>query len=702
MIIGRDLLEATEKRYAERTKEREETKEKLKQGKVLECDSKERIRKRISRLGSHTSFSEARLQHEVASSPENSDQVLTLIRNLALERVLGKNDLMPIHFLEAGIRVARTVCRIQIRNAAGGTLGFGTGFLVSPNLLLTNNHVLGQQEAAAFSRAEFDFQEALDGRNGESAFFALDPRRFFISDRELDYTLVAVNPIGTAGAELRRFGWNRLIAEQGKAIIGEYVTIIQHPNGSPKHIALRENRIVDIPNELFVHYETDTAPGSSGSPVFNDQWEVVALHHSGVIDKNQNDEPLALNGGVWKPSMGESQIKWKANEGARISRIVAHVQAADFRGIRGGLVEEMLQGPGPVFETPREAGGGLVLGAGGGMAVAAGTTGVGMVTLPINLTINLGAPAAVALRPLVPAILPARSAQPSGTALKDRDEALEEVERSKRRNYFDAAADIADAAGYYGDLNPDGSRTNGFRMLNRLVKSTHKNFFTYKPAKHLYPWVDLHPNFKLRSIYSGREVDAEELILEDFRIEMKRDAQIQEILARESTWNADQIRMELDELEAQAAFNCEHVVPQSYFAKREPMRGDLHHLFACASDCNSFRGNIPYFQFPLEEEVVRPACGRREENKFEPQSGKGEVARATLYFLLRYPGLIDDTQKEYEEARIETLLGWHKEFQVSDYERHRNQAIFQMQGNRNPLIDHPDWSEGIDFALGLG
>ncbi|MCE0446644.1 endonuclease [Streptomyces tricolor] len=39
-------------------------------------------------------------------------------------------------------------------------------------------------------------------------------------------------------------------------------------------------------------------------------------------------------------------------------------------------------------------------------------------------------------------------------------------------------------------------------------------------------------------------------------------------------------------------------MPQSWFAKREPMRGDLHHLFACEPECNSFRGNIPYTDFP--------------------------------------------------------------------------------------------------------
>ena len=118
--------------------------------------------------------------------------------------------------------------------------------------------------------------------------------------------------------------------------------------------------------------------------------------------------------------------------------------------------------------------------------------------------------------------------------------------------------------------------------------------------------------------------------------------------------------------------------------------------------CNSFRRNIPYFDFADFEEVIREACGKREENKFEPTSGKGAVARATLYFLLRYPGEINRTSQEYELDRLETLLGWHQSNPVTDYERHRNMAIFEQQGNRNPLIDFPEWEPKIEFHLGLG
>lgn len=61
-------------------------------------------------------------------------------------------------------------------------------------------------------------------------------------------------------------------------------------------------------------------------------------------------------------------------------------------------------------------------------------------------------------------------------------------------------------------------------------------------------------------------------------------------------------------------------------------------------------------------EVVRDDCGKREENRFELSSlkGKGAVARATLCFLLRYPGLIAAAGGEFDPERLPVLLDWHK------------------------------------------
>ena len=114
--------------------------------------------------------------------------------------------------------------------------------------------------------------------------------------------------------------------------------------------------------------------------------------------------------------------------------------------------------------------------------------------------------------------------------------------------------------------------------------------------------------------------------------------------------------------------------------------------------CNSFRGNYPYFDFPDTQEVIREACGRREEVGFEPGAGKGPVARATLYFLLRYLGLIGDSEHGITPDGLAMILSWHEQNPVSDYELHRNYVAAGLQGNRNPIIDHPEWARRIDFA----
>jgi endonuclease G, mitochondrial len=216
--------------------------------------------------------------------------------------------------------------------------GFGTGFLVTPQLVLTNNHVLENATIAGNSRMEFDFQEGADGKLRTSIFVHFDAAAFFVTDKALDFSLVALK--GDVRS-LAKVGFNGLSAEEGKVIVGEYVSIIQHPSGERKQLALRENQIVDV-LENFLHYKTDTSPGSSGSPVFNDQWEVVALHHSGIPRKDSSGRILTRDGKVWNAGMGEHAIHWIANEGVRISRILKHVQGLTLSGPQATLRKQLL------------------------------------------------------------------------------------------------------------------------------------------------------------------------------------------------------------------------------------------------------------------------------------------------------------------------------------------------------------------------
>jgi V8-like Glu-specific endopeptidase len=316
----------TEKRYRDRQNARESVSFATGAHPLLSRNPPDRVRKRLLRLGLAPAQIDALLgvrpsfavlqaaPGETASTPE-----------LLLERIIGKNDLIGAEFLERGARAARAVGRVRIRAPGGRPLGFGTGSLVAPRLLLTNNHVLNAADRAAASTVEFNVGDGLDGRPLTPVTFALAPQDFFVTDPALDFTLVAVGPPAGGGDGLDAFGWNAARADDDPILIEEYVNIVQHPGGQPKQLALRDNQVIDLLPD-FLHYRADTQPGSSGAPVFNDQWEVVGLHHSGVPRRDSQDRILARGGGLWTPEQGEDRIDWIANEGVRLSRILQYLK----------------------------------------------------------------------------------------------------------------------------------------------------------------------------------------------------------------------------------------------------------------------------------------------------------------------------------------------------------------------------------------
>jgi endonuclease I len=277
------------------------------------------------------------------------------------------------------------------------------------------------------------------------------------------------------------------------------------------------------------------------------------------------------------------------------------------------------------------------------------------------------------------------------------ERALAEREAARGRTYYETSTDASARNAYYATIDVDTSPSERFARLAELLDRTHAPRPSYQPAEQLYPWVDLHPDGRLRSIYSGAAFEAEDLIRADAEIARERTSRLSDLARRDATLGPREFEAAFDALERELPFNCEHVVPQSWFAKREPMRGDLHHLFACEPRCNSFRGNTPYADLSDVSRLAMSDCGRSEAPGFEPSAGKGAVARATLYFLLRYPGTVGDEARELQRERVGVLLDWHRSEPVEEYEHHRNAAIAAAQGNRNPLIDHPAWAAEIDF-----
>jgi endonuclease G len=344
-----NIARAAGERFQSYAADRDEKLRRIKEDGVGAVEPRERLAKRTNRLIDKlraTGISPEAMPPTVRELVERGNVQPHELDPVTMERVIGETrDFLSIAFVDRAGSVSRSVGRI-VTNLGGGRRGFGTGFLVSPRLLLTNNHVLHNPNEAQASAVEFDYQLDLRGNPRTVARFQLDPGVFFLTTAALDFSLVAVAPQADGGRRLSEFGYLPLISEEGKALLNEPVNVIQHPLGEMKQIALRENRLLGLPDGTpFAHYACDTEPGSSGSPVCNDEWEVVGLHHSGV-PAMKNGKTVDKNG---RPTDDPSRIHWIANEGIRISRLMTFVKDAalpdDKKPFRTELIDAGMQAP---------------------------------------------------------------------------------------------------------------------------------------------------------------------------------------------------------------------------------------------------------------------------------------------------------------------------------------------------------------------
>ncbi len=265
------------------------------------------------------------------TSIERPQQIAAPAVDVALERVTGSRDFLPCSWLLEGAKAADAVA--QLRKGRGPV---GTGFLVSPWLLLTNHHVLPQPQDASTAVAVFRYAADDDNRITQACELRLAPARCFVTSPvdDLDYTLVALAPLADGRAPGAVFGSLPARAATTVPEPGEPVNIIQHPAGRPQEIAVRNNKVIADDSADYLTYETDSEPGSSGSPVLNDEWELVALHSRSEFRPRPGQGPSA-------------QAEWVANKGIRIAAIVADLVART--GSLGpeatALINEALTGP---------------------------------------------------------------------------------------------------------------------------------------------------------------------------------------------------------------------------------------------------------------------------------------------------------------------------------------------------------------------
>lgn len=270
---------------------------------------------------------------------------------LEQEALLGTNDLVEVSFLERCLLVRRCIGRIRIEG--GGRRGWATGFLIAPGLVLTNHHVFPTAESVATSSIGFDYWFDVAGqRPADPDEFELLPEQFYVSDPDLDYAVVAAADRSSAGAPISERLHLRLIPETGKVKQDDFVTILQHPDGKPMQVALRENQVIRAAEgEAYLWYKADTAHGSSGAPVFNDSLQIVALHANGRIKRDNRRFVLSAGGlADTLDGLGETDVVWEANVGFRVSRVTENL-----------LMQSRAQWPERVAELEAATRGGDVL-----------------------------------------------------------------------------------------------------------------------------------------------------------------------------------------------------------------------------------------------------------------------------------------------------------------------------------------------------
>lgn len=133
--------------------------------------------------------------------------------------------------------------------------------------------------------------------------------------------------------------------------------------------------------------------------------------------------------------------------------------------------------------------------------------------------------------------------------------------------------------------------------------------------------------------------------------------------------------------------NVEHTWPQSQGATGDA-KCDLHHLFPTDSDANNRRGSFPFGM--VQHATWEEGGSRFDGDTFEVRPvQRGNTARAKFYFAVRYGKQIPAN----EEA---ALREWHRADPPDAGERARNDRIENLQHNRNPFVDHPEFVDQIN------
>lgn len=292
---------------------------------------------RVIQRAEDESWTTELLQAARSMSPTNPE-LLAFAQQFGLTPVTPSNTLLQRTIREAnGLldpfewrkilgKRENQVCLIEID--FGWPPVFGTGFLLAPNIVMTNYHVvenvINNNISPKNVKLKFDYRKMTDD---STKSIAVNPGTVYALDNnwlidyspcnptenslnigfvepsvdELDYALLRVNgepgnePIGGEtinGSRAPLRGSIEILNQHYDFQPNSSLFILQHPNGEPLKLAIETQSVIGLNNsKTRVKYRTNTTRGSSGSPCFDGNWNLVALHHAGDPNFNSAHKP---------------------------------------------------------------------------------------------------------------------------------------------------------------------------------------------------------------------------------------------------------------------------------------------------------------------------------------------------------------------------------------------------------------------------
>lgn len=251
---------------------------------------------------------EADAAEDVAAGEEAAPVAGEINTDIAVEAmVAGSDETLSIRYLREGVEAARSVFKLLVHRHADGHPEFtvgdtprlvnATGWMIGPRLLITNHHVVNARMKGFITEpdaTEQDFSIQAESMSVLYDYYEVDnpthtqvtgEGALVAANKNLDFAILRL-PADAPERPPMKLRTN-LIRKNLTQALGTRVNVLQHPNGDPMRIGFRDN-FVTIGDENRLAYLTDTASGSSGSPVCDDGWSVAALHagSQSVSDKN--------------------------------------------------------------------------------------------------------------------------------------------------------------------------------------------------------------------------------------------------------------------------------------------------------------------------------------------------------------------------------------------------------------------------------